>query len=735
MPYSLSNPPSVIKDMPAKYKHIWIAAFNSAYKQYGKDEEKCFAVAWAAVAKAGYKKKEVSMPVTKDGYKVVRECTLLEFESIVSEENVVRGVTVIKAGKSLNRRNYSETVLARDYSVFENCLSYFGHLDPLEQSDPTKVCGTIKSVRYDQASKSVKGDLHYDEASKPMIEKAERLKDRVGLSISTALDGKYIYGDDPYFEVTQLIKTKFTSVDVVVNPAAGGKVFESAIDMEEIMDPNEIVKGMTIEQLLEARPDMKEHFATESEAAKKAAEAEASKKEPLKVINEAELRESVVKDLTEKFAREAAVNAVIDGANLPKDVVEHLKSKCVGPEFTVDVVQKEVDIFKSLAAKASESIQVGRITIGLEPQDKRQIAMDCLFGVPPKDKQGIKPFRGIREAYISFTGDVDVTGELARESLYSTDLVNALGVSMNKKLIEDYKAQDYGWRLFCTTGSAPDFKTQNRIRIGYLGDISQIAGPGGVDVPTYDELANYTDEQATFAIRQFGNKFTLSRKLIINDDMDTIIKVTGRLGRAANRTLAKLVFGMLETGNGASIYTVDGLAFFALTATRAGVFSDATGNLGAAALAAEAIQARMLIMEQAMEPNSGENIGLQVRPDNTVLITHSSQRWVADGINHAAQATGVAAYAALDGYWGQNNERIVASPLLTTAADWYLAFTKEEIEWMQVNFLQGREEPELFLADNPVVGATFDFDQWTYKLRHEYEALFLDPRGCHKHHI
>lgn len=56
MPYILSNPPKRIKSLPAKAKKIWIAAFNSAYKQYDKNEKKANQVAWSAVKKAGYKK-------------------------------------------------------------------------------------------------------------------------------------------------------------------------------------------------------------------------------------------------------------------------------------------------------------------------------------------------------------------------------------------------------------------------------------------------------------------------------------------------------------------------------------------------------------------------------------------------------------------------------------------------------------------------------------------------------
>lgn len=51
MPYTKKNMPENIKKIPSKAQDIFIAAFNSAFKQYNGDEEKSNAIAWAAVKK------------------------------------------------------------------------------------------------------------------------------------------------------------------------------------------------------------------------------------------------------------------------------------------------------------------------------------------------------------------------------------------------------------------------------------------------------------------------------------------------------------------------------------------------------------------------------------------------------------------------------------------------------------------------------------------------------------
>ncbi len=57
MSYTIDNPPERIKGLPRHAQEIWIATYNNALKQYGDNEEKLNAIAWAAV-KQKYEKDE-----------------------------------------------------------------------------------------------------------------------------------------------------------------------------------------------------------------------------------------------------------------------------------------------------------------------------------------------------------------------------------------------------------------------------------------------------------------------------------------------------------------------------------------------------------------------------------------------------------------------------------------------------------------------------------------------------
>ena len=62
MPYeTLADLPKGVKDnLPTHAQEIYLAAFNNAFEEYGKDEDRARRVAWSAVKKAGYEKDETS---------------------------------------------------------------------------------------------------------------------------------------------------------------------------------------------------------------------------------------------------------------------------------------------------------------------------------------------------------------------------------------------------------------------------------------------------------------------------------------------------------------------------------------------------------------------------------------------------------------------------------------------------------------------------------------------------
>ncbi|MDA8137919.1 MAG: hypothetical protein M0036_04625, partial [Desulfobacteraceae bacterium] len=77
-------------------------------------------------------------------------------------------------------------------------------------------------------------------------------------------------------------------------------------------------------------------------------------------------------------------------------------------------------------------------------------------------------------------------------------------------------------------------------------------------------------------------------------------------------------------------------------------------------------------------------------------------------------------------------EGMIELPFMTDATDWMMFADPNDGEILELAFLNGQQEPEMFVADQPAVGQMFTNDRIQYKLRHEYECEIADFRGAYK---
>jgi len=61
----------------------------------------------------------------------------------------------------------------------------------------------------------------------------------------------------------------------------------------------------------------------------------------------------------------------------------------------------------------------------------------------------------------------------------------------------------------------------------------------------------------------------------------------------------------------------------------------------------------------------------------------------------------------------------------TDATDWVTLADPSRFPVLEIGFLDGKEEPELFIQDSPTVGSLFSNDKVTYKIRHIYGGGLL----------
>jgi len=378
-------------------------------------------------------------------------------------------------------------------------------------------------------------------------------------------------------------------------------------------------------------------------------------------------------------------------------------------------------------------------TVGLESRDRVQIAMHKLLGVMHEYKEvhegqmvrmvrgepldsSIPKFSGIREAYIHCTGDREVRGEVDREALRhvaedwtAADFANVLGSSITRKMLQDYQEPDFGLDLLVPQSNRvalSDFRQQERTRVGYFGDLP-IVEPETAD---YAELARPTDEKVTYTAVQRGGIITVTRKMILADDLGTVNKIVGRLGRSARRTLAQVVFNLMV--NNAAIY--DSVTWFHSTSHG--------GNLTTTALSAAELDVIRAKMRNQTEKDSGKRLGI----GPAILVVPHELEGTSKAENTREFLDSNLAPSKIRYMFGQNNERIIVSPLLTDATDFFVFADQTQVPCIELGFIQGRQEPELILADGPTSERVFTSDRIRWKVRHEYEAAVTDFRGAHR---
>ena len=354
------------------------------------------------------------------------------------------------------------------------------------------------------------------------------------------------------------------------------------------------------------------------------------------------------------------------------------------------------------------------VRAGRESLDKIRLGMDAMLGVKEAlADRNVRPFRGIKEAYVYCTGDTDCTeierGGLFRvsEAITTTDFPNILLNSLTKKLIQDYAEFQIvpGLERLYTTTILGDYKPQDRVRMGYLGDLPTVS-----EAAAYMELTKPTDEKITYSIVKKGGLLTISEETIRNDDLGKIAQFPNRLARAARHTLATFVTTFFITP---PAYDPDTLAWFHAT----------HNNLGSTALSSAELDARAILLAKQSEKDSTNRLGLTL---DWIMIP-IDLRPTAMQINRNMTGTN-------NWYnkFGDNEQNVIVNPLLTDTNDWYGGSMPVNAPFLEIGFLDGYQTPQLFIANLPTQGTQFTNDQLQYKAKFVFGGKPIDYRGVYK---
>lgn len=314
---------------------------------------------------------------------------------------------------------------------------------------------------------------------------------------------------------------------------------------------------------------------------------------------------------------------------------------------------------------------------------------------------------------------IDMYLEL-KESGSTSDFPYLLANTMYKVLIEKFKGVNSPWRQYVERGNLSDFKTADRVLVDEAPDMLEIEEDGGY---TDSELGEHRYQ---ISLKTFGRTFSIGRRVIINDDLNAIRKQPARFGRAAARTLAKKIVAALE-GDG---NTYDGKSMF-----HDDHANKTTTALANTAAGIAAVAAAMTAIETATDA-TGEKMGLMAKfilvppalEDTALRIVNGQQIWPVS-TNGGTPATGKA-----------QKLTVLVDPFLTSAAKWYVMADPMDAPFLEVGFLDGKEEPDLLVKKADTIRVAgggddpwgFEFDDIVYKVRHDWAIARAMYQGIYR---
>ena len=702
---------------------------------------------------------------------------VIEAKGVGADGSRIFRVEIIRYGDSRNMRRYPADVLRAAASLYEGSKAFDHHRTEAEMATSTIVgmVGTYRNVI--ATATGIEADLF-------LLPGATHAAESLDMALANAALGQpalvgishdvmarwtpISVGGRPMMEAVEILSVN--SNDLVAHPAAGGQVTR----MVAASDPNASPTNRTGENEVTLKQLMALLRAAESSEARTAlltthaAVLEANGLTPEEANRASEAAPAPVAGATgstvvvpvvgtvvtapvaeagtqltkASMLGKLVIKTAVEGANLGAHMVEAITAEL--PEaFTEAEVNARVATAGRMlagieAANLAPTVPAADVRVVAESLEKKIKALDGMFA-------GTEGFRSIKQAFMEIAPELttrprhidpfasDFAQQIIRESstmvvdghrqqydsgrsvesLTTTSWGEILGDSITRRMIAEYGlAALQSWRPLVKTYPVSDFRTQRIDRLGGYGLLPTV----NQGAP-YQPLTSPTDEEVTYAVTKKGGTEDLTLEMIRNDDLRAIVQIPTKLARAAALTLYRFVWEFFNAN--AAIYDTVALFHAGHSNTDATALSGAAMSVGRKKMRKQAaygvtedvmsLAPKFLIVCSDLEELAWEIC------TSTVAMPSGAPVGAASNIPNIHQ--GVTPIVV--DYW-------------TSTTQWFLAADPAMVPTIEVGFLDGAEEPALFVQNDPNSGSQFAADKTTFKIRHIYGGAVLDFRGLYR---
>lgn len=286
----------------------------------------------------------------------------------------------------------------------------------------------------------------------------------------------------------------------------------------------------------------------------------------------------------------------------------------------------------------------------------------------------------------------------------TSDFPNILANVANKSMRQAYEAFPQTFRPFCRQVTAADFKPINRVQLSDVAALQPLNENGEY------HRTNPSDTKETYSLATYGEVVAITRKVIINDDMQAFTRIPALLGQAAATLESNTVWALITANGNMS----DSTAVF--HANHSNLLSGAGSVLGTTGLASARASMRLQTAPKGMPLNlTPRFILVPAALENTVDQLVSP-------INIASSD-----FTKVVPTWIRSLQPIVEPRLdANSTTAWYVIADPAMIDTLEYCYLEGQQGVYTETRQG------FDVDGLEIKARLDFAAAFTEYRGVQK---
>jgi len=292
--------------------------------------------------------------------------------------------------------------------------------------------------------------------------------------------------------------------------------------------------------------------------------------------------------------------------------------------------------------------------------------------------------------------------ERRASGMHSTsDFPSILANVANKTLRSAYDESPRTFTGWARRATITDFKPVDRVQLGAAPELLKVNESGEIEAGTMG------GGKETYALATYGRIVSVTRQVLINDDLDAFTRLPAAFGARAASLESDIVYAILISNP----TMADGTALF---------HAD-HGNLNTASVISEAALAKIYRAMGAQTGLGGERIRVLPR----FLLVPPGDRSVEARKN--VTSTTPSSAADVNAFAGRLE--VIEDPRLIPAAGqdpWFVAADPAAIDTVEFAYLEGQEG----VYTETKMG--FEVDGMQIKARHDFAAAAIDHRGLAK---